>query len=292
MDLGELPEHDDGDRERINCAGKGPAAEREAKLEKKRSCAVVVPVHKMWPDEWERRSFMQILRVYADRPIYLVHPQGVSMSKYMETEGAQDCREMAFPSSHYISRASYNDLLLSTGFYSAFMGYEYILIHHLDAWSFRDELDRFMALGADYIGCASTGLGERMAGGLSLRRTFSCLSACRAAGTLDGISLLLRTKYLSLRDLTAIAKRNLAIPIGKERPYHSEDHFFTFGAPILLDGFRAASREQALRFSFDRGPEMLWAECGGEAPMGCHAFYKDGNWEFWQRHIGADEVQD
>jgi len=253
-------------------------------LRKEHSCAVVVPVHKKWPDEWERRSFAHLLQVYAGRQIYLVHPQGVDMARYMAIDGAQDVRSMAFPSSHYISRSSYNDLLLSQRFYSAFMGYEYILIHHLDAWSFRDDLDRFMALGADYIGCAGAETGGRMAGGLSLRRTYSCLSACRAAATLDGISVLLKSKYLSLRDLTVIAKRNLAIPIGKQRPYHSEDLFFTFGAPILNDSFRVASQEQALRFAFDKGPEKLLAQ-SGELPMACHAFYKDGNWEFWKEHI-------
>ena len=254
-------------------------------MEKKRNCAVIVPVHEQWPEEREKRSFAHLLEVYRDRPVYLVHPQGVDLARYLAVPGAEDCRTIAFASSHYISRSSYNDLLLSPKFYSAFMGYEYILIHHLDAWSFADDLDRFMALGVDYIGCARVHAGDKMAGGLSLRRTFSCLSACRSAATLDGISLLLKKKYLGLRDIVAIAKRNLAIPIGKQRPYHSEDHFYTFGAPILLDGFRAASAEQALRFAFDDEPERLLDRSGGEMPMGCHAFWKNGNWPFWKEHI-------
>lgn len=257
-------------------------------LEKKRSCAVIVPVHKQWMDEWERKSFGHLLEVYRDRPVILVHPKGVDMKRYLEIPGAEDCRTAAFASSHYISRQSYNDLLLTPAFYSAFMGYEYILIHHLDAWSFSDDLDRFMALGADYIGCAPAQSGGRMAGGLSLRRTFSCLSACKAAASLDGISLLLKKRYLSLKDIMTIMKRNLAIPIGRERPYHSEDHFFSFGAPILLDSFRAAGEEQALRFAFDEQPERMLARNGGKLPMGCHAFWKNGNWEFWKAYIEYD----
>ena len=263
-----------------------------SKVKKKENCAVIVPVHKKWPDEWEKRSFRHLLEVFAQRPVFLVHPQGVSMEKYLEFPGAQDCRAVAFPSSNYISRQTYNDLLLTPAFYSAFMGYEYILVHHPDSWCFKDDLDAFTALGADYIGCAGAGSGGRMAGGLSLRKTYSCLCACRASSTMDGISLLLKARYLSMRDLLTIAKRNMAIPVGAERPYHAEDHFYTFGAPILQDGFRPASPEQALRFAFDDGPEMLLQKSGGALPMGCHAFWKDGNWDFWKKYIEPDGLSE
>ena len=255
------------------------------KKEMKTNCAVVVPVHKRWPDDWERRSFAHILDVFAQRPIFLVHPQGVEMDKYLEFPGAENCRAVAFPSSHYLSRQSYNDLLLAPAFYSAFLGYEYILLHHLDAWCFADRIDEFAALRVDYIGCAGVRSGGRMAGGLSLRKTEACLNAGRACATMEGVSALLKARYLSMRDLLTIAKRNVAAPVGRERPYHAEDHFYTFGARILQKDFRPASAEEALRFAFDDGPEELFSQNGEKLPMGCHAFWKDGNWEFWKKHI-------
>lgn len=260
-------------------------------MEEKQSCVVVVPVHKPWPDAWERGSFAHLLEVYAGRPVCLVHPEGVSMARYLSLPGAQRCRTMAFASMNYISRASYNELLLQPEFYSAFMGYDYILLHHLDAWSFRDDVDSFIELELDYIGAASALPGGKQAGGLSLRRTFSCLRACRAAVRLDGISLLMHSKYLHARDVLAIAKRSMAIPIHEQNPYRAEDHFFTFAAPILDESFRVARPEQARRFGFDVGARSLFEKNRGALPMGCHAFWKDGNWEFWKQYIDCGDPE-
>lgn len=256
-------------------------------MEKKSGCAVVVPIYKEILSAEEKKALAHCLRVFAQRPVMLVHPQGLYLARYKEIIGERECRFLAFPSPNFISRYAYNDMLLSPWFYRAFMGYEYILVHQMDSWVFEDRLDAFTALGLDYIGCAPAREGARQEGGLSLRKTVSCMEACRAAHSLDGISLLLRRRYLTWRDLMSIIKRRMAVPIGRERPYRSEDSFFTFAAPIVLDGFRVAAPEQAARFGFHENPDWLYKKYGA-LPMGCHGYSQNGNSEFWKGRMECD----
>ncbi len=246
---------------------------------------MLVPIYKEAPDEMDRQMLEHCLQVFCERPIVLVHPQGMNLARYTEIIGEREIRLQAFASANFISRHAYNDMLMEPWFYRAFMGYEYILVHQLDSWVFADTLDDFLSLGLDYIGCAPAREGAKQDGGLSLRRTVACMEACKAAQSWDGISLLLRVKYLNLRDLVMIVRRKLAMPIGKKRPYRGEDSFFSFAAPILKTNFRVGTPEQALRFGYCENPAWLY-RAHKKLPMGCHAPFRNGNADFWHLHIG------
>ena len=47
--------------------------------------------------------------------------------------------------------AGYNEMMMSADFYSLFNDYEYIIICHVDAWVFRDELDDWCRRGYDHV---------------------------------------------------------------------------------------------------------------------------------------------
>ena len=87
------------------------------------------------------------------------------------------------PSRFFGSAAAHGALLVSGLFYDAFAEYEFILIHHLDAFVFSDQLGEWCARGFDYIGTPwftydTDPPSPRFAGtgGFSLRR----IAACRA----------------------------------------------------------------------------------------------------------------
>lgn len=286
MDLGQLPQQDYGHRSRLI----SPRIFLTGGLSMQSipTCAVLIPVYRETPDAMERALLSHCLQVFSRRPCLIVHPQGMHLARYEELTRGTACRYVALPSSHFTSPITYNEMLLEPSFYRTFMGYEYILMHQLDSWVFADRLDEFLSLNVDYIGCAPPREQAKQDGGLSLRRTVACMEACKRAHTLDGISLLLRKRYMGLGDLWAIIRRHLALPIDKRRPYRSEDSFFTFAAAICVDGFRVATTEQAMRFGFCENPAWLYRQTGA-LPMGCHAPYGNGHADFWHLHIGIRE---
>ena len=87
-------------------------------------------------------------------PIALVAPEGLDLTAYLppERQEARPIHVVRFDPGFFRSTDTYSRLLLSAGFYQAFASYEFILIHQLDVFVFRDELADWCARGYDYVG--------------------------------------------------------------------------------------------------------------------------------------------
>lgn len=136
-----------------------------------------------------------------------------------------------------------------------------------------------------YNGASSLNYIGLQNGGFSLRSVRKSLEACNRAKEIAGIKQLYKARYLGKRDVLAILLNKMGIKTKHQHPYHWEDMFFSFAAPILVSDFRIATYEQAYRFAFDCLPEQLFELNEKELPFGCHAFHKGYKWDFWVRYI-------
>lgn len=258
--------------------------------------SVVIPVFKLKPDRNEIKSFEQCLKVLHRYPVSLVCPQSLDISfyKYIANGFKKQIVFERFSDKYFSGIEGYNQLMLSLKFYRRFKKFNYILLYQLDAWVFRDELEYWCRKGNDYIGApwfegwheASPqspliGVGN---GGFSLRRTISFIRLVKvmnycvsAGGLLKKLKLFqvhgkyfLMTGFLNLYETIKPGSRN-------------EDHQF-FILSTQFKWFKVASCSEAMRFSFDVNPDVLYDLNNCLLPFGCHAWERYRP-DFWSHFI-------
>ena len=141
--------------------------------------AVVIPTYSEKLAKHELISLHQLCKVLGNYDKFFVAPEGL---KIEYGDFASGIRVEYFPKAFFKSTITYSQLLLSENFYARFAGYEYILIHQLDVFVFKDRLMEFCQLGYDYIGAPALKyvplwrfIDARVGnGGLSLRKVASC----------------------------------------------------------------------------------------------------------------------
>lgn len=229
--------------------------------------AIVIPVYQGTLSETERISLRQCQRILGKYPIYIIAPENLDthfISDYIENYNV-----IRFSENYFLSPKTYNHLMVSEGFYQAFISFEYILIYQLDAYVFEDKLKDWCEKGYDYIGAPKlkkehlsdkiSMLSEPilMNGGLSLRNVKSILRYIRYYG-------------FFFKDWKA-----------------NEDAMFSF-AQRRSYPFRwllkLPSWQEALAFSIEKNPQIGIKLLGGSLPFGCHAWEKY-NPSFWRKYI-------
>jgi hypothetical protein len=152
---------------------------------------VVIPTYKEFSqlNEQESISWQQCLRVLGQHPICLVCPPQLAISAYLADAATHGiiCRYEHFAAKYFSGIDGYNRLMLSRHLYRRFERYEYILVHQLDVFVFRDDLAHWCARGYSYIGAPwfdgyyptprNTRLWEVGNGGFTLRRVPDALRA-------------------------------------------------------------------------------------------------------------------
>ena len=111
---------------------------------------VVIPIHLEEPPELEKISLAQTLKVLNKYPITFQAPYGLNTSWYENyCEGKAEIHIERFNWKGFVA---YSLLQADPKFYERFLKYQYMLICHLDAFVFRDELEEWCHKGYDYIG--------------------------------------------------------------------------------------------------------------------------------------------
>jgi hypothetical protein len=227
---------------------------------------------------------------------FLIAPKSLDI-KY------QDFKVVRFPDKCFGSLTAHNRLMLSRKFYRSFRDYEYILIYHLDALVFRDDLMRWCEKGLDYIGspwlkCPDTPFvtTPRVGnGGLSLRKVASLLKVLESdkneidpheywRTTYAAAPTLVRYKNGPKKYLKCLRLFNgVAWEISQwhKRPGANEDHFWSDRATHYYPAFKIASINTALGFAFEAAPRKCFELNGGKIPFGCHAWCKYDR-AFWE----------
>lgn len=264
--------------------------------------AVVVPMHNrstLTVDE--EISFRHLTRYLASYDKYLVVPESLQVS-------LPGCGLKRFGSEYFGSAIANTRLLLSEHFYRSFSEYQYILIYHLDALVFSDQLTAWCDLGLDYIGppwipCADSPWVKEARvgnGGLSLRKIESFLKVFQSdeywidpeeywRDKYEGMPLHLRWLHFPKRLMKRLSYFNnarLEMDRWHLRPdgTKNEDHFWSDRARHYVPDFKVASVEVGLRFAFEVAPELCYDMNHRQLPFGCHAWPRYDR-KFWEPHL-------
>ncbi len=217
--------------------------------------AVVVPFYHEELSETEKISLENCLNTFKEKyPIILVVPEKIKKNKSLTREGVI---YESVPDDWMKSVESYNQMMLSEGFYCRFLNYEYILIFQLDAFAFSDSLNFFCDFGYDYIGAPwlkgirylrnlKKGVWFVGNGGFSLRKVESFATLSRA----------IETKAI-------------------------DRHEDIFWASCDSEKFRVAPIDIALKFSFEQDVRQCFLKNNSQLPFGCHAWEKY-DFDFWR----------
>lgn len=200
-----------------------------------------------------------------------------------------------FPPRFFGSAQAHGRLLLSEGFYRAFLDYEYILIVHLDALVFGDELIDWCRRGYDFIGApwlispdtphiTESKVGN---GGFSLRRVRSFLRVLASREYfVDPDEYWRRYCERSSRMAQAVNwPRKYVKRLGffNDVKWHvkwavhgdvHEDRFWAEYATHYDPSFRIAPVGEALRFAFEAEPRRSFERIGSRLPFGAHRWQK------------------
>ena len=265
------------------------------------SPVVLLPVYNGTPTRTESASLRQCLEVLGRHPIVFVTFPELDLTAYravVESYGLP-FRMECFDKSFFDSLEAYNRLCLLPDFYRRFAAsHDYLLIYQLDAWVFRDELDEWCSKGYDYVGAPwIQGHPDRPDrsrfkavgnGGFSLRKISFCLRTLEDSGSILTPTVL---KALIRDRACGAVARKFPIYRTQERLLKAardgriyEDTVFSLQKYTSLQA-AIPSPDEAMRFSFERQPALLYEYSGGQLPFGCHAWQLPSHLAFWQSWI-------
>lgn len=183
--------------------------------------------------------------------------------------------------------AGYNDMTLSAEFYSLFADYEYMLICHVDAWVFRDELDLWCRRGYDHV-AAPWPMRPRY-GRFPLRQYLKLKLWLKPRRKIIHCQMFNRIGNggFSLRRVSAF--RDACVKYASEIDYfnrqthvlYNEDLFWA----LVPQEITTPTVAQALTFSYDLKPALCHELNHYELPMACHGFNKPERRDFWKNKI-------
>lgn len=268
----------------------------------KKTVAVVVPMHnrsELTADE--KVSFRHLQYYLKPYDKYLVVPESLEVS-------LPGCFLKRFGNQYFGSATANTQLLLSEEFYASFVEYKYILIYHLDALAFSDQLLAWCDKGLDYVAPPWIHSADspwvkvpRVGnGGFSLRKVESFLRVLRSdrywIDPKDYWTEFCRNnpRYLQYLNLPRkFLKRLLLFNNVRRELIHwpfladgrgNEDYFWSDEAIRYYPDFKVASLEEGLRFAFEVAPRTCLELSHGQLPFGCHAWPRYDR-AFWEPYL-------
>jgi len=252
--------------------------------------AIIIPLYKDQISAYESIALQQCFKILSNYPVIVIKPESLilpaSITQY------PFFNTVSFNDEYFKDIQGYNRLMLDSVFYEQFLNYEYILIHQLDAFVFKDELNYWCSQGIDYVGAPwmrvkeypnfiKAGVSKGLQyfarrynikkhglpskkqfdnnvgnGGFSLRRVKVFYDIC-----------------ISYRD--KIAEYN-----DKTTHHYNEDVFWGIELNRKHKVLNIPGYKQALRFAIELAPERSFKINNNVLPFGCHAW--DLNVDFWR----------
>lgn len=258
------------------------------------SAAVVIPVYKPDLSPSEEAAFRQCCKILQDHPIVLIKPWSLSVDIHRSIHPT--LIEQSFDDTYFSDTRGYNRLMLSAEFYEQFLSYDYILIHQLDAFVFKDELSHWCKKGYDYIGApwlvppCKGSLRRRIAYNRLLRRVYK--DNIKQPGSHLPVDLQVANRVgnggFSLRKSDALYRIcRQQQPMIDHYNRHNTHHFYNEDVFWSLEVNRSGRQlaipdyKKAVRFSIEFLPEYAFELNKGDLPFGCHAWLL--NADFWNK---------
>jgi hypothetical protein len=283
---------------------------------------ILVISHKEILNDKEQISLLQLYRILGKYPIKFICPQGLNISNYLKILPNADIDFIdAWWQSSY---ENFNKLKIEPFLYKRYKKYQYILFYEPDAFVFKDELQQWCEQGYDYIGAPwfvdfeskksqnFLGVGN---GGFSLRKTSSLLDIWKFTNffkirkTIKELYNELVVKngkqkfHKKIRNfiyflLKIIGIKNNPIHFKKEYIKKHEDLFWGLFIPKYFPNYKVATVTEAIPFSFEFNPSLMYSLNDYKLPFGCHAWWKYdlGFWkpfvESYGYEIGESEKEE
>lgn len=258
-------------------------------------CSAVIPIYKEIPTDYEKRSFLQCIRILYKYSIIIICPEHLNVDLYLvhAKEFEVNIKVIRFNDIYFRNISGYNKLLLSSAFYRKFTDFEYILVYQLDSWVFRDELDYWCRKGYDYIGAPwlFTNLYNWFRTGLYPKKLHFLHKILFRGIFMSKVG----NGGFSLRKVEAFIKNIELFELAAMKWKANEDSFFAHYVKTLNPFFRIADVKTAIKFSFDTFPDKAYEINNNNLPFGCHAWfrseppYKD-NLSFWGNIIEQNVI--
>jgi hypothetical protein len=271
----------------------------------KRVC-VVIPAYEKELTSFEKYSIKNASSTLTDAEFVIVTGQHCDVTNIQCLLASCKLSILRFDNMYFSSIDGYNKLLLSSHFYASFFQFDFILIHQMDAFVFKNDLLRFTSMNLDYIGAPWIGLG--------FSESIKAFSMDLISNTLSskalklGYNILWKIKGYKRENRLTVGNGGLSLRKVKthllfsqkystfiEKWEFNEDIFWSIFAPLKCLSFKTATVNEALQFSFDAHPEICYRLSEEQLPFGCHAWYRnemvyEGNLEFWTKVIPAFNI--
>ncbi|MFA6677621.1 MAG: DUF5672 family protein, partial [Bacteroidales bacterium] len=170
--------------------------------------------------------------------------------------------------------------------------YKFILIAQLDTYFFKDELLEWCEKDYDYIGAPwllKPKYYLRLFKFTSWLKFKYCLykdkpnsQALRYKVGNGGLSL---RKISSCKHICKIKKNIINFYLSQDHHMFHEDVFFSLETSSSNLTFKIPNYKEALKFSFDKYPELCYKTNNNQLPFGCHAWYSKKNKSYWSKII-------
>jgi len=240
---------------------------------------VVIPVYREELLSHEKISLRRINEVFRGIPKFLYFPENINVKSYTGQIDGVHLRH--FDQAYFSSIDSYNLLLKSAAFYTPVIDFDYMLVYQLDSYIFQEEkIYDCLKWGYDYVGAPwlSPDWFDRS------EKTIAKFKFLRPWINRVG------NGGFSLRKVKTFHSFCLRFPFVGKLVNIQEDIFWSNVVPRLTTGFKLASIERALEFSFDEHPQECFSLNKQRLPFGCHGWQKN-DYGFWKTYIkDVDEV--
>ena len=249
---------------------------------------IVIPIYTTKINFFEEISLQRVCQILHSYPLVVIKPQSLDLSPIPEKYPALTIEN--FADDYFRSIAGYNRLMLSEEFYRRFEDNEYILICQLDAYIFRDELTEWCEKGYDYIGAPWLVRPIYRSFPMKQYRWLFRSAATRATDFKVG------NGGLSLRKVSSHLKAVQQLKdVIEDFLRHTKNHVFNedvfFAVEVNRHGlnFSYPSYTEALKFSFDKYPELCYKLNHEQLPFGCHSWFKKKMFKFWSKIIKSNQ---
>jgi hypothetical protein len=235
---------------------------------------IVIPKYKERMTKGEEVSLRRCSSVLRNYRKVFISPNGLNNEDVMHQYNIDDT--LYFDEHFFNGVEGYNRLMLSRLFYERFREYSFVLIHQLDAFIFKDELQFWCDKGYDYIG--APWLTRRA----PYRRQFDDYLALGKAGYWPrGLRRVIFPKRkvgnggLSLRRVSKFCEVLTKLHGVAERFPFQEDLFWSIVVPDYFPfNYRKPFARTAALFSVEEDPRLASKITGNKVPFGCHAWEK------------------
>jgi hypothetical protein len=242
--------------------------------------AIIIPVYIEKLSYANSISLMQLDRILKNHPKILVAPSDLNIAEYLKI--CSDLKVCRFDKKYFDGFEGYNRLLLSPFFYEYFLNFKYVLIHQLDVFIFKDELNYWCNQNYDYIGAPWFKDSYKIF--IKIVRRLSLSSALKLL-PLKSINFRAGNGGLSLRNVkSSLECLELQKQLVDSWNLINEDIFWSFYSKKYNGRFNIPDFKTALKFAIEKNPREAFELNDLTLPFGVHAWEK---WDeaFWSNHI-------